>query len=174
MASMGATQVEFDLLVARVKNAGLLNKTLQAICSNEGLNKNGIKAELQQRIIDSMLHLGDDLDWSLARHYSQGFTSQLLHEQELTLSRSAGLARHRTQQDSASYNRLKRMIENPNSTQPGGSQYGSMTNSASPAAAVTPGAYLGVSGSGYNMGGGVNNYRPGGGHQSKLILEVVM
>jgi hypothetical protein len=32
----------------------MLNRTLQAICTNEGLNKNGVKAELQQRIIDRM------------------------------------------------------------------------------------------------------------------------
>lgn len=66
------------------------------------------------------------------------------------------------------------MIENPHSLQQGGSQYASMTNSASPAASVIPGTYLGVSSTAYNMGGGANNYRPGGGHQSRLSLEFVL
>jgi hypothetical protein len=55
MASMGVTQNDVDILVRKIKAGGMLNRTLQAICSNEGLKQTGVKTELQQRIIDSML-----------------------------------------------------------------------------------------------------------------------
>jgi hypothetical protein len=53
MASMGGGQLDPEPLVRLVKNSGMLNRTLQSICSSDGLNRNGVKAELQQRIIDS-------------------------------------------------------------------------------------------------------------------------
>jgi hypothetical protein len=54
MASTAGGQLDPEPYVRIVRNAGMLNRTLQAICTNEGLNKNGVKAELQQRIIDRM------------------------------------------------------------------------------------------------------------------------
>jgi E3 SUMO-protein ligase PIAS1 len=45
--------------VARmVKSPGMINKILQQICVAEGMNKAGVKAELQSRIIESRsIHL---------------------------------------------------------------------------------------------------------------------
>jgi hypothetical protein len=81
-----------------------------------------------------------------------------------------GVRLHADCADRTSFERLKRMIENPHSIQ----QYGTMNNnSSSPAAAATPASYLnsGVSyGNRPAMGGGVNSYR-GYGHQSKLSHE---
>ena len=42
--------------VRLVKNGGMLNNTLKSICSAEGLKTNGVKAELQNRIIESTLY----------------------------------------------------------------------------------------------------------------------
>ena len=45
--------------VARmVKSPGMINRILQQICVAEGMNKAGVKAELQSRIVDSRsIHL---------------------------------------------------------------------------------------------------------------------
>merc|ERR1712093_964808 len=53
MASMGGGYLDPEPLCRVVKGGGFLNRTLQNICIGEGLSKLGVKAELQQRIIDS-------------------------------------------------------------------------------------------------------------------------
>lgn len=41
--------------VRKVKNGGMLNSTLKSICSAEDMRTQGVKAELQSRIVDSRL-----------------------------------------------------------------------------------------------------------------------
>lgn len=53
MASMGG--YELDATIRKVKGAGMVNRILQQICKGEGLTIYGVKAELQQKIIDSEL-----------------------------------------------------------------------------------------------------------------------
>lgn len=57
MASMGGGYLDVEPLVRKVqaRNGGLLNKTLSTICVAEGLRKDGVKAELQARIVDREL-----------------------------------------------------------------------------------------------------------------------
>lgn len=127
MASTPGGQLDPEPYVRIVKNSGMLNRTLQAICINEGMNKNGVKAELQQRIIDR-----------IRSHARTG--------------------------DVTMFNRLKALIENPNSLQPGHntSQYSSNANSMSPAAMNSPSINFGYVRNGeFNMPGGVN-FRAGG------------
>ena len=52
MASM-VDHHQVDALVRKVKGHGMLNKVLQQICAAESMPIRGVKAELQQRIIDS-------------------------------------------------------------------------------------------------------------------------
>lgn len=51
MASISSYDV--DATVRKVKGTGMVNRILQQICAGEGLTKYGVKAELQQKIIDS-------------------------------------------------------------------------------------------------------------------------
>lgn len=53
MASSGR-YLDADALIRYVKDGGHLNKTLSAICAAEGLSKNGVKSELQGRIIEKI------------------------------------------------------------------------------------------------------------------------
>jgi hypothetical protein len=53
MASMGPGFLDPEPSVRTIRNGGYINKLLIAICVAEGLNKVGVKAELQQRIIES-------------------------------------------------------------------------------------------------------------------------
>ena len=54
MASLGASSpLDYEPLIRTIKDGGLINKTLQVICASEGMNKTGVKAELQNRIIES-------------------------------------------------------------------------------------------------------------------------
>ncbi len=53
MASMGGGYLDPEPLIRSTKTSGLLNKQLQQICAYEGLSKIGVKAELQNRIIES-------------------------------------------------------------------------------------------------------------------------
>lgn len=53
MASISSYEV--DATVRKVKGTGMVNRILQQICAGEGLTKYGVKAELQQKIIDSEL-----------------------------------------------------------------------------------------------------------------------
>jgi E3 SUMO-protein ligase PIAS1 len=55
MASISSYDV--DATVRKVKGTGMVNRILQQICAGEGLTKYGVKAELQQKIIDSELVL---------------------------------------------------------------------------------------------------------------------
>ncbi|KAE8450116.1 hypothetical protein EG329_006897 [Mollisiaceae sp. DMI_Dod_QoI] len=52
MASMGGGYLDPEPLIRSTKTSGLLNKQLQQICAYEGLSKIGVKAELQNRIIE--------------------------------------------------------------------------------------------------------------------------
>ncbi|KAH8752867.1 PINIT domain-containing protein [Hyaloscypha finlandica] len=52
MASI--TQYDVEATIRKVKGTGMVNKILQLICVGEGLTKYGVKAELQQKIIDSI------------------------------------------------------------------------------------------------------------------------
>ncbi|KAK0100982.1 SUMO ligase siz1 [Cadophora gregata f. sp. sojae] len=120
MASMGGVYLDSEPLCRIVKGGGFLNRTLQTICGGEGLSKLGVKAELQQRIIDRL---------------------QL----------------YARTNNAPAFQRLKSMIENPNSIQPAGMA------SASPSVAGTPAPpnpYL--NGAAYTIGGGVNanGFRP--------------
>lgn len=54
MASMGASYLDPAPLIRTVKHGGYINKLLQNICVGEGLSKLGVKAELQNRIVESM------------------------------------------------------------------------------------------------------------------------
>ncbi|KAL2067874.1 hypothetical protein VTL71DRAFT_15972 [Oculimacula yallundae] len=54
MASMGGGYLDVEPLVRQVKYGGYVNKLLQNICAGEGLSKLGVKADLQQRIIDRL------------------------------------------------------------------------------------------------------------------------
>ncbi|PQE08932.1 hypothetical protein CJF32_00002693 [Rutstroemia sp. NJR-2017a WRK4] len=55
MASMGGGGfLDPEPFVRLVKNGGMLNSTLKSICSAEGLKTNGVKAELQNRIIEKI------------------------------------------------------------------------------------------------------------------------
>ncbi|TVY28646.1 E3 SUMO-protein ligase [Lachnellula hyalina] len=54
MASGG--YLDADALIRYVKDGGHLNKTLSAICAAEGVGKNGVKSELQARIIEKIRH----------------------------------------------------------------------------------------------------------------------
>ena len=53
MASMGGGQLDPEPLIRMVKNAGMVNRTLQEILNAEGQSKTGVKADLQERIISS-------------------------------------------------------------------------------------------------------------------------
>lgn len=58
MASMGGGSfLDPEPLVRKVKNGGMLNQTLKKICSTEDMRVQGVKAELQSRIVDSRLFL---------------------------------------------------------------------------------------------------------------------
>jgi len=50
---MGGGYLDAAPLVRIIRGGGYLNKQLQAICVGEGLGKVGVKADLQNRIIDS-------------------------------------------------------------------------------------------------------------------------
>ncbi|KAE9374368.1 MIZ zinc finger protein [Stipitochalara longipes BDJ] len=52
MASISA--YELDATVRKVKGTGMVNRLLQLICVGEGLPKYGVKADLQQKIIDNL------------------------------------------------------------------------------------------------------------------------
>ena len=54
MASI--TQYDVEATIRKVKGTGMVNKILQLICVGEGLTKYGVKADLQQKIIDSEFH----------------------------------------------------------------------------------------------------------------------
>ncbi|TVY45204.1 E3 SUMO-protein ligase, partial [Lachnellula occidentalis] len=54
MASGG--YLDAEALIRYVKDGGHLNKTLSAICAAEGVGKNGVKSELQGRIIEKIRH----------------------------------------------------------------------------------------------------------------------
>lgn len=51
--AMNGGYMDADSLIRYVKDGGHLNKTLSAICAAEGVGKNGVKSELQGRIIES-------------------------------------------------------------------------------------------------------------------------
>lgn len=54
MASIRPDYLNPEPLSRTIRNGGYINKTLVAICAAEGLNKAGVKADLQKRIIESM------------------------------------------------------------------------------------------------------------------------
>ncbi|KAG9242409.1 PINIT domain-containing protein [Calycina marina] len=59
MSSMGGgpesgVPLDWSASEKRVRGAGYVNKVLQQICENEGVAKKGLKAELQQRIVDRL------------------------------------------------------------------------------------------------------------------------
>jgi E3 SUMO-protein ligase PIAS1 len=169
MASTPSMPLDPEPYVRLVRNSGMLNRTLQSICTGEGLNKNGVKAELQQRIIDSTC----TEKWrALSDIWTHSLSIINTYWRRLIFISFLGIRRHAAQGDVTMFNRLKALIENPNSLSQPASQYNSLPNSMSPAAASTPSSYLGVSSnSGYNMAaGGINNYRVSGigGHRSEF------
>lgn len=52
MASMGG-YLDPEPLIRMIKNTGMINKALKQICISEGLSKVGVKAELQNRLVES-------------------------------------------------------------------------------------------------------------------------
>ncbi|TAQ89818.1 hypothetical protein B7494_g1853 [Chlorociboria aeruginascens] len=102
MASTGGAILDTAALERRVRNGGMINKTLAQICIAEGLNKHGNKSDLQAKLIAQLQH-------------------------------------HVQMRDIPRLERLKRMIENPESIQhqdsPTLSQHGA-NGSASPALPV--------------------------------------
>jgi hypothetical protein len=95
MASMGGGQLDPEPLVRLVKNSGMLNRTLQSICSSDGLNRNGVKAELQQRIIDSTSRgepTAESLSPSCSHVFQHNIFAKLIsfHFQEFGIMRGAG------------------------------------------------------------------------------------
>lgn len=57
MASMGGGYLDPEPLVRQLRHGGYLNRLLQNICAGEGLSKLGVKADLQNRIIDSRFNV---------------------------------------------------------------------------------------------------------------------
>lgn len=52
MASVGGGYLDPEPVIRLVKNNGLINRVLSQICQHENLKASGVKADLQQRIID--------------------------------------------------------------------------------------------------------------------------
>ncbi|EDN93159.1 hypothetical protein SS1G_09024 [Sclerotinia sclerotiorum 1980 UF-70] len=102
MASMGGGGfLDPEPYVRKVKNGGMLNSTLKSICSAEDMRTQGVKAELQSRIVDRI------------RFYANA-------------------------QDEPKFNRLRRIIDNPETVTAGVNPPRSYQNSASPAANSIP------------------------------------
>ena len=154
---------EVAALERQVKASGMINRVLVQICANEGLSKSGIKADLQQRIIESEL-LPDSLSLvPPSRHhqtiYSTGHFPTTFFWTLLIFHLSAGLHKHSRSHDFTAFNRLKNMISNPSSLdQPSSSPFRAINGTSSSSAAnspATPGSYLGTpnhSAAAYNMG----------------------
>ncbi|KAH8821519.1 PINIT domain-containing protein [Xylogone sp. PMI_703] len=62
MASMGGGYLDPEPVVRMVKNTGLINRLLSQICQYEGLKSTGVKADLQQRIMDRIRQAADMKD----------------------------------------------------------------------------------------------------------------
>lgn len=77
MASTAAGSLDAEPLVRVIKHSGMLNRTLQSICSEEGVNKNGVKADLQQRIIDRTFRRGEASSETLCLLYFYGPSSNI-------------------------------------------------------------------------------------------------
>ena len=154
---MGGGYLDPEPLCRKVKGGGFLNKTLQTICTGEGLSKLGVKAELQQRIIDSTFLLST----ASPREATPSIPIPILPCHDKSISRlilsPLGLQLYARTNNAPAFQRLKSMIDNPNSIQPGGMA------SASPSVAGTPAppnSYL--NGAAYTIAGGANanGFRP--------------
>jgi hypothetical protein len=72
MASMGGgPHLDPEPLIRLVRGQGMLNKYLAAICKQEGLPSGGVKADLQNRIIESMMSIVPAVyfDSNSSQHY---------------------------------------------------------------------------------------------------------
>ncbi|KAG9235504.1 PINIT domain-containing protein [Amylocarpus encephaloides] len=174
MASMGRSgYIDPEPLIRAIKGSGLLNKTLSAICSAEGLSKNGVKSELMSRLIERML-----CRWSAALPSltSPPSLSSLTFNPFLPLGMllysnyiitktnftTLGVRTYAGQRDYEKFERLQSLIRAPPA---GGLAHPGMANSNSPARSIPPNLSLvyppqaASPANGYNMGGGANDYR---------------
>jgi len=181
MASNGlGFSADPEVVVRYVKDGGHLNKTLSSICQAEGLGKNGVKSELQGRIIASescFIHFRAPSCRSLA---TSTMSLPLLH---FKLISPPEIRSYAAQNNGPKFERLKNMIYNPNSISQASSQYGGIASSGSSPAlstssTATPGSYLGVSNNhsnsyNGNMGGGVAFRGYPSQSKSAILFELV-
>ena len=166
----GGNRLDWERTSRSLKAPGMVNKILSAICGQEGLGKNGVKAELQSKITIRRFGWGEVALASLLTSGVFAF-SHICSESTAKTQMLVGLKQYAEAGNSTAFENLARMIENPStlSSNTPGPQYGSKNNSSSPAA-PPPAPYLGPSASNYNMAPGINGFRVAG-HHSKLHLS---
>ncbi|KAF4634608.1 hypothetical protein G7Y89_g3509 [Cudoniella acicularis] len=161
MASMGGNLIDAEPLIQFVRSGGIINKTLAQICQAEGQSKTGVKSDLQNRIIASLLQ-----HQLVVNTPGAGYL--------WLTALNTGIREYKNNGDKAKFERLKRIIyhhqEIPNapwSAMPGTP---SAPRNAPPPA---PGPYFGApSGhNAYNMGGGANGHRPYSYQKSQLDFK---
>lgn len=166
-----SSRLDPDPLIRIIRSGKFLNKTLIAICASEGLSKAGVKAEYQQRIIESMLRLPSfhDLDSSslllpsdpLYTPRSNQVTSLLHVDLSPALAMCAnpapGVQYYSARNEVANFERLKRSIEDPTSLS-NNSVPANQTSAVNAHLNATFNTHVGA-----NMAGGVNGYRGFGG-----------
>lgn len=162
---MGGGYLDPEPLIRSTKTLGLLNKQLQSICAFEGLSKIGVKAELQNRIIESM-PICSALSLLVL---TLEFTHRSPH---LSLTKILGIKHYATTNNVQGIERMKQLLANPTAVPSTGFSFAAGMASGSSSAAQSPAPGLPNSyanaplGGGYNMGN-VLSYRPFG-NPSKL------
>lgn len=158
MASMGGVYLDAEPLIRMVKSGGYVNRLLQQICTGEGVSKLGVKAELQNRIIESKFRVNflslasiRRRNWAIIPYTTDNSTS-------------TGLQTHARNNDGPRFARLKQMIENPSSITTSGMASSSSSLAGTP---VPPNQYHGASSSnglgyGNGMGPTPGVFRPHG------------
>ena len=151
---MGGGYLDPEPLCRVVKGGGFLNRTLQNICIGEGLSKLGVKAELQQRIIDSTF-----LPTASPQEATPSIPILPRHDKSISrlMLGPLGLQLYARTNNAPAFQRLKSMIDNPNSIQPGGMASASPSVTGTPA---PPNSHL--NGAAYAIAGvaNVNGFRP--------------
>ncbi|RDL35035.1 Uncharacterized protein BP5553_06966 [Venustampulla echinocandica] len=141
MASMGGGYLDPEPLIRTIRDGGLLNKTLQSICHAEGQSKNGVKSELQARIIERI------------RQYAAANDVARFENLKNTIYNPTTVSAN-----GSPYRGMAASSSSPARGTP---------TIATPATYFnTPGSHT----NGYNMGGGANLYR-GHGHQKELRFK---
>jgi hypothetical protein len=192
MASMGGAYLDPEPTARLVKT--YVNKFLQQICVGEGMSKFGVKAELQNRIIDSMSHpslvqdMSDpevsDIHCYLIRLFFKIYISKpgfgtlngisesggatFKHVSVLSFEHS-GLREYAAKGDVRAFESFQRTIQNAPHTEAHlySGMAGSLSSINTPA---TPSGYLN-NGGGSNIGGG-SGYRIHG-HPSEFSSPIL-